>query len=117
MENPLPACRNSLNCYRTSRTFSAAPEIVLGVAEKAIRAYSGLFSDVAKAVSVDASGIEAVFRIGPFKDDLTVAVERLKDGATALHIRSKSRVGSYDCGVNRRRIRALLKAIAADLVG
>ena len=97
--------------------FSVAPEIVLGVAEKAGRAHRGLFSGAAESASVNASCIEAVFRIGPFKDDLTVAVERLKDGATALHIRSKSRVGSYDCGVNRRRIRALLKAIAADLVG
>ena len=117
MANPLPPCPNSPNCYRTSRTFSGAPEIVLDVAEKSVRALGGLFSGTAESVSVYASGIEAVFRIGPFKDDLSVAVEPLQDGSTALHIRSKSRVGSYDYGVNRRRVRALLKAIEAELVG
>lgn len=117
MANPLPSCPNSPNCYRTSRSFSGAPEIVIKAAETAIRAHRGLLSGVAETVSADASGIEAVFRIGPFKDDLTVAVESLAGGSTALHIRSKSRVGSYDYGVNRRRVRALLKAIEAELVG
>jgi len=115
MANPLPPCPNSPNCCRTSRTFSVAPEIVLGVAEKAVRAHRGLFSGAAESVSVNASGIEAVFRIGPFKDDLSVAFESLADGTTALHMRSKSRRGHFDYGVNRRRIRAVLKVISTEL--
>ena len=115
MANPRPPRPNLPNCYRTRRTFPVAQVIVIKAAETAIRAHRGLLSGVAETVSADASGIEAVFRIGPFKDDLSVAFESLADGTTALHIRSKSRRGHFDYGVNRRRIRAVLKVISTEL--
>jgi len=46
----------------------------------------------------------------PFKDDVTVSVTE-KAGRTVVNVRSRSRVGRADLGVNARRIRAYLRAL------
>ncbi len=48
--------------------------------------------------------IDAVFTVFLFKDDVALAIEPHEEGA-ALHIRSASRVGYRDFGVNRRRVK------------
>lgn len=62
-------------------------------------------------MDLEESDIKAVFKIGPYRDDLAVSVETLEDGTTVLYIRSASRTGYTDYGVNRRRVRTILKAI------
>jgi hypothetical protein len=42
-----------------------------------------------------------------FQDDVVVEVRREKDGSS-IHVRSRSRVGRSDLGMNARRIRAYL---------
>lgn len=51
--------------------------------------------------------IDAVFRIAVFgfKDDVNIAVNKLGDSKSVLHIKSASRVGYGDLGVNSRRIK------------
>ena len=49
-----------------------------------------------------------------FKDDVVVRVERAGTGSR-VDVRSKSRVGRSDLGVNARRIRDFLAALAARL--
>ncbi len=50
----------------------------------------------------------ALFR---FVDDLEL---RLDDAAGVIHVRSASRLGRWDLGVNRRRVEALRAALAAQ---
>jgi uncharacterized protein (DUF1499 family) len=52
---------------------------------------------------------ESRTRILGFVDDLEV---RLDDAAKVIHLRSASRVGWSDLGVNRRRVEALRAALA-----
>lgn len=46
-----------------------------------------------------------------FKDDVVIRIEKAQAGATALDVRSASRVGISDIGANAARIRAFLKKI------
>ena len=46
-----------------------------------------------------------------FKDDVDVAVRTRDDGGSVLYVRSASRVGHSDLGVNRRRVRNLLETM------
>jgi len=46
-----------------------------------------------------------------FKDDVDVAVRARDDGGSALYVRSASRVGYSDLGVNQRRVERLLRAV------
>lgn len=67
-----------------------------------------------EVVAADAAAlvIEAVATTGllRFKDDVVIEV-RPKDGGSAVHVRSKSRVGRSDFGANAARIRAFLKEL------
>ncbi len=51
----------------------------------------------------------------PFVDDIWVDVTPEGDGGSVVNVRSKSRVGKGDFGVNERRIRAYLAALDAHL--
>lgn len=57
--------------------------------------------------------IDAVFRIPifGFKDDVKIFVKPDKSDGSILHIKSSSRIGESDLGVNRRRIKRILSAI------
>ena len=63
-----------------------------------------------RAVVVDSSGmvVRAEFRsrLG-FVDDV---VFRIDDAAGVIHVRSASRTGYWDLGVNRRRVEAIREA-------
>ena len=48
--------------------------------------------------------LDAVFTVFLFKDDVALRIEPHDDGA-ALHIRSASRTGYSDLGVNKRRVK------------
>jgi hypothetical protein len=64
----------------------------------------------------ETSRIEATETVSPFqfKDDVVIVATPLNNGtATRIDIRSISRVGISDLGVNARRVRALLADIAA----
>ena len=57
--------------------------------------------------------IDAVFRIAVFgfNDDVEIFVESTDNQKSILHIKSASRVGYNDLGVNRRRVKKIIKKI------
>jgi len=54
----------------------------------------------------------AVFRVFVFSDDVWVVVLP-EAGGSRLHIRSQSRMGNSDLGVNRRRVERFFRAFHA----
>lgn len=105
-ESPLPPCPGSPNCLRVSRTFDRNAENLFADTLQAIE------SAGASKINPDPQQLQitARFRAFIFFDDLQVKIET-KQSQTFLHIRSASRVGHGDLGVNRRRIKKLLSLI------
>jgi uncharacterized protein (DUF1499 family) len=104
----LAACPETPNCVSsqsTDRKHAIDPLRFEGTAEKArerlIEAVSGMkraLIVVAEERYLRAEFTSALFR---FVDDVEFLLD---DGAKTIHVRSASRVGSSDFGVNRKRI-------------
>lgn len=58
--------------------------------------------------------LNAVFRVFIYKDDFIVLIEE-EASASHLHIRSASRVGYSDLGVNRRRVKRFIRKLEKEL--
>lgn len=112
---PLPPCGAAANCYRARVRLDAAPEAAQAAALAAVRAHADWFTGRAVRVTPTEDGLRAVFKAGPFRDDVTIAVEAAEDGGSRLHVRSASRVGESDLGVNRLRARRLLDEVERAL--
>ena len=110
--NPLPLCPDSPNCERISTDYAVSADRLFARVQTALR-------DLGPArmqLRPDSMRAAAVYRVAwVFKDDVAVDVESTADGSR-LHVRSASRVGQSDLGVNRRRVQRLLDAVdrAAD---
>ncbi|MBO6587038.1 MAG: DUF1499 domain-containing protein [Gracilimonas sp.] len=105
-KNPLPPCPATPNCIRTSEVYQTGLEMVY-------EAFIKVFDEESYRWEViDPKRIElhAVYRIPVFgfKDDVDVIMEEAA-GTTTVFIRSASRVGAYDLGVNQRRVKRILK--------
>lgn len=55
--------------------------------------------------------MESIFRVFFFKDDMVLQCTKKDAEHTLLHIRSASRVGYSDLGVNTRRVKRFLKKL------
>ncbi len=109
--NPLPECASSGNCARLSvRLDVSAHDAAQNMAD-VIRDMNGTLSR-AEAMSGD-----AVFRIPIFgwRDDVRFLTEPTSDGGCVLHLRSQSRVGRYDLGVNRHRLKRIVRLLGYEL--
>lgn len=107
-KNPLPACPNSPNCVRITveaemncdHLFKQLLQILkkMGVHEM--------------NTDTNSKKIDAVFRIPffGFKDDVIIQIEEA-NSVSYLHIKSASRVGYGDLGVNRRRVNRILSLL------
>ena len=104
--NPLSECPGTPNCVRTAI-----------VSNKSAADCISHLMDVLKDMgahsleSTDENAIDAVFRIPVFgwKDDVNLLVKEQENGTTIIYIRSASRVGHSDLGVNARRVNKLIK--------
>lgn len=106
-QHPFAPCSASPNCIIVSKIFQLEAQ--------------ELYSDTRKAldqmkpheVEIDSQSlqIKAVFRIPVFlfKDDMAITITDEKQ--SILHIKSSSRVGHGDLGVNRRRVQKLLSLL------
>lgn len=105
--NPLPECPDSPNCERVSAAYDASPDTLFAATQRALDAL-GPSTLQARPDSMRAA---AVYRVAlVFKDDVDVAVDSTGTGSR-LHVRSASRVGHSDLGVNARRVDRLLRAV------
>ncbi len=112
LNNPLPECPDSPNCIRTQQVFDA------GV-EKVFEYLSQIFEEDAHEFDIkDPKRIQihAVYRIPVFgfKDDVNVILDE-KEGKTMVYIRSASRIGEYDLGVNKRRVYNILNKLQTKI--
>jgi len=109
--NPLPDCESSGNCARMSvRMDVSAHEAAQNMAD-VIRDMNGTLN------RAEAMSGEAVFRIPIFgwRDDVQFLTEPMPDGGCVLHLRSKSRVGRYDLGVNQHRLKRIVRLLSYEL--
>ena len=109
-ENPLPPCPDTPNCERTARPYEIPPDTLFVAAQRALESLGP--ATLRLSDSPHGRRAEAVYRVALiFKDDVEVAVKARADGGSVLYVRSASRVGYSDLGVNRRRVHRLLDAV------
>lgn len=106
--NPLPECPGSPNCIRTHKVFDAGIEMVFEYLTQIFEEDAHEF-DIEDPKRIE---IHAVYRIPlfGFKDDVNVILDEI-EGKTIIYIRSASRVGEYDLGVNKRRVREIFSKL------
>ena len=113
-ENPLPPCPDTPNCERTARAYDVPPPPLFVAAQRALESLGP--ATLRLPDGPDGRRAEAVYRVALiFKDDVEVAVRARDDGGSSLYVRSASRVGHSDLGVNRRRVQRLLGAVETAL--
>ena len=105
---PCPASPNCVSSLADDDVHRVAPLPLSGAAAMAIDRLAGIVRSLPRTsvVAATESYLHAEFRSAVFRfvDD----VEFLADeSAGVIHVRSASRVGTSDLGVNRRRIEAL----------
>lgn len=106
-QHPFAPCPDSPNCIVVSKSYHHNAENLFSAAHKALAQLKPL-ETVTDSQSLQ---IKAVFRIPVFlfKDDMEITVSDEKK--SIIHIKSSSRVGHSDLGVNRRRVQKLLSLI------
>ncbi len=109
-DNPLPPCPVSPNCIRQTRRFDEPADRLFDRARQALES----IGPSALKASPETRCLNAVFTVFLFKDDVALRFEPYDDGAV-LHIRSASRTGYSDLGVNRRRVKRFFRALAKRL--
>lgn len=107
--HPFKPCPKSANCTYHSVHFHKRPDQLFEHVVVVINQISPNKMDV----NSQSLQINAVFRIPVFgfKDDVKIVVKPDESGGSIFHIKSSSRVGESDLGVNRRRIKRILSAI------
>ncbi|TVR16029.1 MAG: DUF1499 domain-containing protein [Balneolaceae bacterium] len=112
-KHPFDPCPGSPNCIIQSLLFEETPEKLFAAAQSAMKKIDPFELDIQ---NYDLR-INAVFRIPifRFKDDVQIAVEESVTGGSYLHIKSASRVGHGDFGVNKRRVERIVSQIKTEL--
>jgi uncharacterized protein (DUF1499 family) len=107
----LSACPDSPNCVSSQsgdNEHAIAPLRYEGSAESALRQLIKTVQGMKRAriVTVDGPYIHAEFTsfLFRFVDDVEFLLD---DGAKTIHVRSASRIGQSDLGVNRKRVGAI----------
>ena len=106
-QNPLPTCPDSPNCIRITQPFSLPGDTVYSYALASLQS----MNPEKITENRDSLKISTVFKIFLFRDDLEVQVTGQDSSSSLLHVRSASRVGESDLGVNTRRVKKFLRKI------
>ena len=104
-ESPLPSCPDTPNCEHQVHTFDLASS---ALTDHVIAALKDMDAESIDVEQLDT--IQAVFKIWKYRDDVSVAVQPNGDQST-LFVRSASREGYSDLGVNRRRVKRFMKTL------
>lgn len=107
--HPFVACPDTPNCAIHSVEFPESSQKLF----KTVRASMDRISPYKVDSNSHSLQIDAVFRIlvFGFKDDVQIIIKPIGSERSILHIKSASRVGRSDLGVNRRRIKRILSII------
>lgn len=112
---PCPASPNCVSSEATDEVHAIAPLRIRGDADAA---WKGLAAHLAglprvEVVTAENDYLHAVFttRIMRYRDDVELALDA---AAGAIRVRSASRVGYGDMGVNRARVESIRTALAAQ---
>lgn len=110
-EKKLPICANTPNCVSSQaedKEHYISPFKISGSAEEAWAALKKVLKNQSRVIitheTYDSLHAEATSLVFHFVDDIHVILDA---GAGLIQIRSASRTGHYDFGVNRKRIEAL----------
>ncbi|NBC85433.1 MAG: DUF1499 domain-containing protein [Bacteroidetes bacterium] len=110
--SPLQPCPDTPNCERTQRTYDTDPDTLFSATRTALNELGPTSIEVQEA----ARTAHAVYRVAlVFKDDVHVAVTAGESAGSILHVRSASRVGYSDLGVNARRVERFFDAVDTAL--
>lgn len=103
-QHPFAPCPASFNCIIVSKSYNLNAEDLFLATRKALDQMKPLETDI----DSQSLQIKTVFRIPVFmfKDDMIITVTGAEQ--SILHIKSSSRVGRGDLGVNRRRVQKLI---------
>lgn len=108
---PLNSCPDSPNCFITTQYFEEDSSLVFSALETTIEEMNA--HEVEITSTGKAFGIDATFKIPVFGwiDDVSIIVESYNKNlpGSFVHLRSSSREGYSDLGVNKRRINKILK--------
>lgn len=111
VENPLPPCPDSSNCIRITKQFETSINSLFDASVQAINKMGPEKITIAK----EDYKIKTVFSVLVFRDDMILKLSKRNSSSSYIHIRSSSRVGETDLGVNRRRVHRFLKKISEYL--
>ena len=107
VKNPLPPCPDSPNCVRITKEIRHPVDSVFTASKLALR----LMQPKEIVLQRSQHKIETVFQVFLFLDDMVLKAEKNDSTSTYLHIRSASRVGHSDLGVNTRRVKQFLEKL------
>lgn len=116
-ENPISVCPDSPNCFRTTQVFEQDSSTVVEAFRSTIETENPFEVEI-NTTNQDFS-ITAVYQIPVFGwlDDVEIRFEAdtVIRNHTFIHLKSSSREGYYDLGVNKRRINRILKKARKEL--
>ncbi|MFK7847411.1 MAG: DUF1499 domain-containing protein [Rhodothermales bacterium] len=105
--SPLQSCPESPNCVHQTHSYQILSS---DLSDHVIAVLKEMGAESIDIGQVDHHEIHAVFKVWTFRDDVHIAITQLRDSAT-LYIRSASRKGHNDLGVNKRRVKKFLSAL------
>ena len=113
VQHPFPPCPGTPNCVIESHSYNTEPEALFN----AIQTVLVESNTYRLEADPDELTIDTVFRIPlfGFKDDLKIAIQTESDTHSILHIKSSSRIGRSDLGVNQRRINRIIRKLNKNL--
>lgn len=110
--SPFDPCPGSPNCVRISRHYKTDSEHLYNLVNRALKSISPhQIEEHSQELQIN-----SVYRISVFgfRDDVQVKIEPHQNGSV-MHLRSSSREGKSDLGVNRRRVQQILHYIQSNL--
>lgn len=109
--SPLEACPDTPNCVHEGRNFQLLPS---DLRDHVVAVLKDMKAESIDLGLVDSHAIHAVFKIWRYRDDLHIAIV-LENSGTTLFIRSASREGHSDLGVNKRRVKKFFRKLNTSL--
>lgn len=103
---PIEACADEASCALEIRHLMHDAAEIFDAAQRSIHR----MSPVDFEQDEEHYRIRAAFRVLFFLDDMHVAIVPTSNGCT-MHVRSESRSGVWDAGVNRRRVERFFRTL------